>query len=59
MKALKALDNLRPTFSRGKLEEANWVWDANETFLFTPSHAVTRGPTSAMASTSKRTMFAW
>ena len=59
MKALKkALDNLRPTFSKGgKLEKLHWVWDANETFLFTPGHATQRGAHIRDGIDLKRTMF--
>ena len=59
MKALKkALDDLRPTFSKGgKLEKLHWVWDANETFLFTPGHATRSGSHIRDGIDLKRTMF--
>lgn len=58
MKALrKTVDNLKPTFSKGgKLEKLHWVFDALETFLFTPGHATEKGAHIRDGIDLKRTM---
>jgi Na+-transporting NADH:ubiquinone oxidoreductase subunit B len=58
VKALrKTVDNLKPTFSKGgKLEKLHWVFDALETFLFTPGHATTKGAHIRDGIDLKRTM---
>ena len=58
MKALrKTVDNIKPTFSKGgKLEKLHWVFDALETFLFTPGHATEKGAHIRDGIDLKRTM---
>lgn len=58
MKALRNLvDNVKPTFSKGgKLEKLHWVFDALETFMFTPGHATTAGAHIRDGIDLKRTM---
>lgn len=58
MKALrKTVDNIKPTFSKGgKMEKLHWVFDALETFLFTPGHSTSKGAHIRDGIDLKRTM---
>ena len=58
MKALRDLvDNVKPTFAKGgKLEKFHWVFDALDTFMFTPGHSTTSGAHIRDGIDLKRTM---
>jgi Na+-transporting NADH:ubiquinone oxidoreductase subunit B len=59
VKALrKLIDDAKPNFEKGgKLEKFHWVFDALETFHYTPGHATTSGSHIRDGIDLKRTMF--